>query len=296
MTATEQRLGLQYQAARASGSFPPLLLAAERVAATVAQGVHGRRRVGQGETFWQFRRYETGDSANMIDWRQSAKSQHLFVRETEWEAAQSAWLWRDSSPSMQYSSGRNLPTKAARSDLLLLATAMLLMRAGERFTLLGSELRSATGRVAYNRLAEIIIRETGAGESLPPFRPLPRHAQVVLFGDFLAPPDEIRERISAFAARGVSGLFLQIIDPAERELPFRGRIRFEGFENEGETILGRVQAARTAYRTKFAMHCEALQQLSRRTGWLYLQHSTDHSAESALMTLYSALAPRQGRR
>lgn len=293
MTATERRLELQTQAARASGDLPPLLLAAERVASTVAQGVHGRRRVGQGETFWQFRRYESGDPASAIDWRQSAKSRHLFVRETEWEAAQSCWLWRDGSPSMRYSSQRTLPTKAERADLLLLATAMLLMRAGERFTLLGSELRAATGRIAYDRLADQVIRDTEASGSLPPYRPLPRFAQVVLFGDFLSPPDEIRERVSAFAARGVNGLFLQIVDPAERELPFRGRIRFEGFEAEGDTVLGKVQSARAAYRSKFATHCEALRDIARRTGWVYLQHATDHSPESALLALYTALAPRR---
>ncbi len=293
MTPTERRLELQNQAARASGSLPPLLLAAERVASTVAQGVHGRRRVGQGETFWQFRRYETGDPASAIDWRQSAKSRHLFVRETEWEAAQSSWLWRDTSPSMQYSSGKNLPTKAARADLLLLALTLLLMRAGERFTLLGSALRASTGRVAYDRFADNMMRTADAEDSLPPYRPLPRYAQTILLGDFLSPPDEIRERLSTIAARGVNGLFLQIIDPAERELPFRGRIRFEGFEDEGDTVLGRVQSARDAYRSKFALHCEALQDIARRTGWVYMQHSTDHSAESALLNLYTALAPRQ---
>lgn len=293
MTATEQRLDIQSQAARASGRLPPLLLAAERVATTVAQGVHGRRRVGQGETFWQFRRYETGDSANSIDWRQSAKSQHLFVRENEWEAAQSSWLWRDASPSMHYRSDESLPTKAERADLLLLATSLLLMRAGERFTLLGSALRSASGRLAYDRLAETMIRETPPEDSLPPYRPLPRYAQVILFGDFLSPSEEIRERLSEFAAHGVKGAFLQILDPAERSLPFRGRIRFEGFENEGETLLGRVQSARGDYQKKLTNHCDNLREIARRTGWTYLQHDTNHSAEAALLTLYTALTPRR---
>ena len=103
--------------------MPPLLVAAERVAATVAQGVHGRRRVGQGETFWQFRQYQPGDAASRIDWRESAKSQRLYVRETEWEAAQSVWLWRDASPSMDYSSAGisavRWPTKGERAELLL---------------------------------------------------------------------------------------------------------------------------------------------------------------------------------
>src|SRR6478672_4684015 len=106
------------RAEQAAAALPPLLVAAERVATTVAQGVHGRRRVGQGETFWQFRQYEPGDAATRIDWRESAKSQRLYVRETEWEAAQSVWLWRDASPSMDYASTRGLPTKRERADLL----------------------------------------------------------------------------------------------------------------------------------------------------------------------------------
>src|SRR5690348_11078441 len=89
------RASLRDRAEQLAAALPPLLVAAERVAATVAQGVHGRRRVGQGETFWQFRRYESGDPLPRIDWRESAKSQHVYVRETEWEAAQSVWLWRD---------------------------------------------------------------------------------------------------------------------------------------------------------------------------------------------------------
>ena len=89
-----------------AGTLPALMVAADRVAATVIQGVHGRRRVGQGDAFWQYRPYRDGDSASQIDWRQSARSRHLFVRETEWEAAASVWLWRDASPSMQYASLR----------------------------------------------------------------------------------------------------------------------------------------------------------------------------------------------
>ncbi len=289
---TGQRLRLQHRAERVSGNLPPLQIAAERVAATVAQGVHGRRRIGQGETFWQFRRYRDGDSANAIDWRQSAKSRHLYIRETEWEAAQTAWLWRDASPSMQYRSDDSLPTKAERADLLVLATASLLMRAGERFALLGGGIRAASGRRAYDRLAETIAREAADDTGLPPFEPLPRYSQVILFGDFLAPPETVSERISRLAARGVGGLVMQILDPAERTLPFRGRIRFEGFENEGDTLLGRVESSRDAYRTRFERHCGSLAELTRRAGWMYLRHETSHSAESALLNLYAALAPR----
>jgi uncharacterized protein (DUF58 family) len=108
---------IQHRAEQLAARLPPLLVEAERVATTVAQGVHGRRRVGQGETFWQFRQYQPGDAPQRIDWRESAKSQRVYVRETEWEAAQSVWLWRDGSPSMNWTSTKLLPTKEARARL-----------------------------------------------------------------------------------------------------------------------------------------------------------------------------------
>ena len=130
---TDRRRRAEQLAAR----LPPLLVAAERVAATVAQGVHGRRRVGVGETFWQFRPYQPGDAAGRIDWRQSARSAQLFLRDQEWEAAETVWLWVDASGSMAYRSAARLPTKQDRATLLVLALASLLTRAGERIALLG---------------------------------------------------------------------------------------------------------------------------------------------------------------
>src|SRR5512146_3529165 len=152
---------LQHRAEQLASALPPLLVAANRVAATVAQGGHGRRRVGQGETFWQFRQYQPGDPVPRIDWRESAKSQRLYVRETEWEAAQSVWLWRDPSASMDYTSARYIaggewPTKRDRAELILVALASLLVRGGERLTLLGSGVLPMTGRVALNRLVHLL--------------------------------------------------------------------------------------------------------------------------------------------
>src|SRR5690606_20158419 len=126
------------RAEQLAATLPPLLVAAERVAATVQQGVHGRRRVGTGETFWQFRRYQAGDTPQRIDWRQSAKADPVFVREMEWAAAQSVWLWRDGSPSMRWRSREEWPEKRAQADLLTLALAVLLVRGGERVALMGS--------------------------------------------------------------------------------------------------------------------------------------------------------------
>jgi uncharacterized protein (DUF58 family) len=279
----------QALAEAAASRLPALQIAAERVAATVLQGVHGRRRVGQGEAFWQFRRYEPGDPPLRIDWRQSAKRQHIFVRETEWEAAQSAWLWRDASASMAWRSDPRLPTKSARADLLLLALAAMLLRGGERVGLFGAGMRPLSGRGALGRLAER-LEEAGAGDGLPPAVAAPRHSSVVLIGDFLAPLSDTDARLRTLAANGVDGILFQIFDPAEESLPFAGRTRFEGLEAEGQMLVPRVESMRPDYERAFADHRQGLHEIARAIGWRALSHRTDRSPESALMTLWQALA------
>ncbi len=280
----------RHRAEQAAAALPPLLIAAERVAATVAPGVHGRLRVGTGETFWQFRRYVTGDPANRIDWRQSAKTERVFVRENEWEAAQSVWLWRDLSPSMVYRSRLAEETKHERASLLLLAAASLLVRGGEHIALLGQNRIARAGRTALDRITLSLIREDDRGGEAIPLVRLPRYGQLVLLSDFLAPFAETEHAIRHYAAQGVRGHLLQVLDPAEEELPFRGRIRFEGLEGEGEYIASRAETLRGSYAARLRALRGSLTDLCSSIGWTFGHHRTDAQPQSALLALYSAFS------
>ena len=263
-------------------ALPPLLVAAERVAATVAQGVHGRRRVGQGDSFWQFRPYQPGDAPGRIDWRQSAKSARTFVRETEWEAAQTVHLWRDGSASMHWRSGAAMPEKAERAELLLLALASLLQRGGERVRLLGQHTGGSLQAMA------LALGSGSAGT--PPDVPLPAHGRVVLFGDFLHPLEETRATIARLSGIPVRGHLLQVLDPAEALLPYSGRVKFRGVEADGEMLVPQVEGIREAYAEALAAQQAGLAALCRAAGWGFATHRTDAPPGSALLALYTALA------
>ena len=293
-TAVNQSGGTHHRAEQLATSMPPLLVAAERVASTVSQGVHGRRRVGQGETFWQFRRYEFGDSVQLIDWRQSAKSDPVYVRETEWEATQSVWLWRDGSPSMSFQSAPNLEMKRERADLIVLALTSLLVRGGERVSLLGTGMIPDSGRAVLNRIWSMIEGGQAPSESLPKPELLPRYARVVMVGDFLSPLDEISQVIDAFAHRGLRGHLVQVLDPAEERLSYDGRVLFDGPEAEGEVLIPHVESLRDDYRTELARHRDGLRALARRYGWSVITHRTDRPPEQALMSLYLQLSETVG--
>jgi uncharacterized protein (DUF58 family) len=295
---------LRDRAEQVAATLPPLLVAAERIATTVAQGVHGRRRVGQGETFWQFRQYQPGDAAGRIDWRESAKSQRIYVRETEWEAAQSVWLWRDASASMDYSSavdipGGDWPSKRARAELILVALACLLVRGGERLSLLGSGMAPLSGRIALSRLVGLIERDgpqtASARAGLPAIEKLPRAGQLVLIGDFLGALEATNAIVGGFAGAGLNGHLLQIVDPAEEDLPFDGRVRFEGIEEREDLVISRVEGVREAYAERFQRHREGLQAIARAVGWSFGTHRTDRPPHLALLALHAALAPDRRR-
>ncbi|PHR94121.1 MAG: DUF58 domain-containing protein [Robiginitomaculum sp.] len=283
-------LTLRRRAEQLAAPYPGLLAEAERVAAIVAQGVHGRRRAGAGESFWQYRNYTQSDSASQIDWRRSARSDHLYVRENEWEAANTVWFWRDGSAGMDWRSNKNLPTKKDRASVLMIALGTLLMRTGERCAVMGESEKPRTGRFGIERVSNRLATSPGKQSALS--TDFSAHARLVLASDFLDTPDAWRTRIAALSARPASGVLLHIVDPAERSFPYRGRMRlFEpGAKTKLPFLLGRAEHAKTEYVEKFQAHEHALANTARRLGWTLITHTTDQPATHALTALYQALA------
>ena len=278
---------LQHEADGLSAGLPPLMVEADHLAASVSLGVHGRRRAGIGESFWQFRRYASPDSSSAIDWRQSAKSQHIFVREREWEAAQTVWFWRDASANMSFKSGpkENSVTKRARADLLLLALASLLVRGGERVGFTGMEGAPASSRLALTRIGRAMF--ASGRSALPPLMPFARGNQLVWFSDFL--DEEVFDAMKKLSQRGVEGHLVRIVDPAEEDFPYSGRTRFESPRGEEDEIFGRAERVRSSYRARFTAHGERIAQAAAKLGWTCTVHRTDHAPQASLIALHAAI-------
>lgn len=281
-------LELQARAEALGQTLPPLLAEAEMLAATVMLGEHGRRRAGLGDEFWQYRPAHQGDSARMIDWRRSARSDAHFVREREWQAAQSVTLWVDPSRSMQFSSAKNAP-KSDRARLIALALAVLLLRGGERVGLAGLAL-PRSGRSQIIRLAARLADEVDAAEyGAPLAEGMVSHGRAVFVSDFLGDLAGVETALARASDRGVRGALLQVLDPAEEEFPFDGRTIFESM---GGTLRHETQKAgelRDRYLARLAERKDRLATLSRAVGWHYSTHHTASPAQVPLLWLYQAL-------
>lgn len=280
---------LRAQAETEAARFPPLLARAEHLAGAVLLGDHGRRRAGMGDDFWQYRPAQPGDSRRMVDHRRSARGDTEFVREREWQIAQSVMLWIDQGASMRFASTDALPQKADRARLLGLSVAILLIRGGERVGLTGTSLPPRRGNAQILQLAEMFSQDAAEDYSPPEHRAMIPSARAVFVSDFMGDIAEVKLALTKAADRGVRGVLLHVLDPTEENFPFRGRTIFEsvGGSLSHETL--KANDLKTRYLDRLAERKDTLQSLCALTGWQYGVHHTDTSAQSALLWLYRAL-------
>jgi uncharacterized protein (DUF58 family) len=269
-------------------SMPRLVLEARRIAATVIHGLHGRRRAGPGENFWQYRRFVSGEPAARVDWRRSARDDHLYVREQEWEAAHTVWLWPDRSPSMNFASPLVRDTKLFRALVVAFALAEVLVEGGERVGIPGL-MRPSSSRNVVEKMAQAVIHDTAARASLPPsFAPSPL-AEIVVLSDLWSPIAEVHQTIAQLSTTGAHGHVVQVVDPAEETFPYGGRIEFIEPEGAGSVTAGRAEMWKADYETRVARHRAEIRAETDRLGWTFTIHRTDRPASELLLALHGQM-------
>jgi uncharacterized protein (DUF58 family) len=269
-------------------AMPRLILEAHRVASTVIHGLHGRRRAGPGENFWQYRRFMSGEPASNVDWRRSARDDHLYVREREWEASHTVWIWPDRSPSMAFASAMVTDSKLERGLVVAFALAEVLVQGGERVGIPGL-LRPTASRNVIEKMAQAILLDPAERASLPlAFAPSPL-AEIVLLSDLWSPIGEVQKAIAQLAATGAHGHAVQIVDPAEESFPYSGRVEFIEPEGAGSTTAGRAETWRNDYQGLVVHHRAQIRAETDRLGWSFAVHRTDRPASELLLVLHSRM-------
>jgi uncharacterized protein (DUF58 family) len=250
-----------------------------RAASAAHLGSAGRRRSGMGENFWQYRRHTSEDGADRVDWRRSAREEHLFVRETELETARTFLFWTDPSPGFHWSSDEATPYKADRALLLCMALAGALSRSGERCGALGGGRGPVSGARAPARVGEDL---RNFRTDMPAPKPPRDTAAVVICSDFYSPLADWRAWLTPVAAKCRDGVLLQVCDPIEEIYPFSGRVRFFRPGQDRERLIGRAESIREGYLDKFTQRRKDMTDLAGELGWRFVTHVTTEAARTPL--------------
>ena len=284
-THSPQTLHGSVQARSLADRLPRLTLEARRIALTTLAGLHGRRRAGPGESFWQFRAFAQGESAQRIDWRRSGRDDQLFVREREWEAAHTLWIWIDASPSMHFRSPAALAEKLDHAAILGLALADLLVRGGERVGLWGMGPPVSGGDVIDRLAMQWLGHQSLSEQDMPLDKPLSRHHELILISDFLSPLPLWQQQIKRWGQQGGRGHLLRIVDPVEAACPFRGQSELVSPDTKARLDIGDAEAFRTLYQSRMQDHDSGLETACKNQHWSWLKHHSDQPLPAALLGL-----------
>jgi uncharacterized protein (DUF58 family) len=276
-----------------AASLPRLVLEARRIAANVIHGLHGRRRAGAGESFWQYRRFVSGEPAQRVDWRRSARDDHLYVREHEWEAAHTVWLWPDRSPSMAFASRGARDSKLERALIVAFALAELLVEGGERVGIPGL-MNPTASRSVIDKMAQAMLHDDAARLSLPPNFAPSSLAEIVVLSDFWSPIPDIHGMLAGLSSSGAHGSLVQIVDPAEETFPYSGRIEFIEPEGFGTITAGRAETWASDYVARVALHRDQIRDETNKLDWLFTTHTTSRSAAELLLFLHGGMMVSKG--
>jgi uncharacterized protein (DUF58 family) len=268
--------------------LPRLILEARRVASTVIHGLHGRRRAGAGENFWQYRRFANGEPAQNVDWRRSARDDHLYVSEREWEASHIIWLWVDRSPSMDFNSRLTEWSKLDRALVVSFALAEVLVQGGERVGI-PELMRPTANRNVIEKMAQAMLHDSGERPSLPPNFAPAQFSEVLLVSDLWSPVAEFRRTIGQLAANGARGHVVQVVDPAEESFPYSGRVEFVESEGLGSITAGRAELWRKDYQALVENHRAALRAEAEQFGWTFTVHRTSRGPTELLFAIHGRM-------
>lgn len=270
--------------------MPHILLETRRITNIINGGLHGRRQAGTGEDFWQFRPFANGEPASRIDWRRSARDDRLYVREREWQARHTFWMWFDRSRSMRFSSSLAQTSKIERALVLGLALAHILATNGECVGYLGSSSARSSRTIIEFLAEQILMDKEGQERDLPPDCTIPARNELLLFGDFLSPLDQLNDMIEKASAYHVRGHVVLIIDPVEETFPFQGQTILREPETHTSLRIGDAANWRSLYQERILLHRQSFSEILKAKGWTLTLHHTDCSASETALHVLSLLS------
>jgi uncharacterized protein (DUF58 family) len=260
-------------------------------------GLHRSPNLGASMDFAEHRAYMPGDDLRRIDWRLFGRSDRYFVKEFEADTNTNLLLLLDVSASMGFGSA-GIP-KLQYAKYLASCLGYFSSRQRDRVGL----VTFVDGIVDYVPPAakhlpivlQTIARATASGQGSidTALRQIAEHARrrqiVVIISDLYDEPERVVRAVARLRNRGNDLIVLQVLDPAELDLPFDDAANFEDMET-GEAIPVVPSQLREQYRTLVHEHTATLARLMREERIDYALFNTAQPLDHAL---FAYLADRQ---
>jgi uncharacterized protein (DUF58 family) len=298
------------------GAISPLRLRAQLLAEGVYSGGHRSRRRGPGVEFGGQRPYVPGDDLRFLDRRSLLRHDRLMVRQFETETDRALWLCVDASASMAFRGPQAPGAKLAFAALLAAALARVAVagqdpvglawlggapsttRAGGRAVLDG--VAASFGYAAFERVTNQLESAHASGDLSRDLEAVDqsvrllglragRGSAVVVFSDLLDLHQQALGRILPLASAPRALVVVQVLDPRERDLSFRGKVRLRALEGS-EVVVTDADAVRGEYQARLAAHTESCRRAVEQAGGRLVRATSSDDAVQVVRQILQAIA------
>jgi uncharacterized protein (DUF58 family) len=295
--AHDAGVGTSFIDPKALAKIDSLELLARTVVEGFVNGLHRSPNLGASMDFAEHRAYMPGDDLRRIDWRLFGRSDRYFVKEFEADTNTNLLLLLDVSASMGFASAGI--SKLQYAKYLASCLGYFSSRQRDRVGLATFEntiVDYVPPAVKHLPIVlQTIARAKPEGQSNidAALRAIAEHARrrqiVVIISDLYDEPERVVRAVARLRNRGNDLIVLQVLDPAELELPFDEAANFEDMET-GEAIPVVPSLLKDQYRTLVQGHTTTLARLMREERIDYALFNTSQPLDHALFTY---LADRQ---
>lgn len=273
-----------------------LELFARRTVDGFLHGIHRSRRKGVSTEFDHHKHYQPGDPLKHIDWKVSARHDHIYVKRYLEDTALTVRLVVDRSGSMRRATAAG-PSKYLQAARLAACLAYVVLKERDRVGLTltcGTATRwlpAGTGeRHLVHLLQALCAREGEADDSLADCLRLQlqrgeRRGLTVLVSDLMLDPLPVQRQLARLQAQGHEILVFQLRDPAEEDFPFSRWVQFENLERPGERLRLDTVPLKRLYREEYARLLDGWRAWSRKYDVHFVTARTD-GAVAALLSEY----------
>ena len=234
------------------------------------QGLHASPYQGFSVEFSEHRRYTPGDDPKGIDWLVYAKTDKYYIKKFEAETNITGYLLIDTSASMAY---------AYQQD------PCGLMTFNEK---LHASLPARSKRSQIAQVLSVLSRmkptgKTDIARSLVQAAAMLRHRSLLMiFSDFLADPEPIRDALLRLRHRGHDVILFNVLDEAEVKFPFDGMVEFTDPETQDRLVID-ADAARRKYVESVQSFRDDYRRFCFHSGIDYVPLDTSMQFDRALM-------------
>jgi len=264
--------------------LPSLLSDSSLLLKNILSGLHSTRFAGKGENFWQFKEYVRGESISSIDWRKSASSKKLLMKQNEKELSKTIYLFFDKSFSMNYKSNLAKHNKLFISALLTLTLCKLFSNSKEKVFIFNSENKPINCSNNIHNFDKSFLFNNKK-HSFPNLNLFKDKSLCFFFSDFFYDNSELKSLIIKFKNRGILGYLIQILDPIEVDFNLNSNIMLKDLETNETMVFDNDIDFSNAYKKKLANLEISLKKISLNSGWKYYRFCTNQDIRKFLINL-----------